>query len=463
MSHLRNIRTFNDLGHPLCGNLRDGNWMQEYIVNRLRKSQSQHVIALSQWLSQAFTQLARLPRYLIPRYFDAIVTPIYSLLLEQVWNHSSDLVKNGSKFIELLALGGVALYGLVKSSPLPPLSPKIAIKNSIQPTLAAGLPHFSTGYMRNWGRDTFISLKGLLLVTGRHEEAKRTILGFAGTLRHGLIPNLLDGGVNARYNCRDAVWWWLQSIKDYCTIVPNGISILQQPVRRLYPTDDSSALIDDENLIEQSLSETMQEALERHFAGIDFIERNAGLKIDAHMKQEGFHVCVGVNRETGFVYGGNEWNCGTWMDKMGSSEKAGNKGKPGTPRDGSAVELIGLCKSVVSWIETLHSKGLWNYDGVGKELDKWSWSQWSQSIQNNFESKFYVSESDSDPLINKRKIYKDSFGATHQWQDFQLRPNFLISMVVAPELFQFDHAYEALEIVENTLVGPLGMKTLDPR
>lgn len=27
MSLLANIRPGNDLGHPLCGNLRDGNWM----------------------------------------------------------------------------------------------------------------------------------------------------------------------------------------------------------------------------------------------------------------------------------------------------------------------------------------------------------------------------------------------------------------------------------------------------
>lgn len=152
-------------------------------------------------------------------------------------------IRNGSGFVKDLALGSLQCVAVSNSADLPKFSPKVSDPKppSPCPTLSAGLPHFSTGYMRCWGRDTFIALRGLLLLPGRYDEARYIILGFAACLRHGLIPNLLDNGTKPRFNCRDAIWWWLQSVKDYVYEAPKGHAILNEPVSRLFPTDDSDA------------------------------------------------------------------------------------------------------------------------------------------------------------------------------------------------------------------------------
>ena len=68
---------------------------------------------------------------------------------------------------------------------------------------------------------------------------RNCLLIYGKCIRHGLIPNLLDGGVSARYNARDAVWWWLLCIKEYVTMVDNGEKILKVSVDCMYPKDDS--------------------------------------------------------------------------------------------------------------------------------------------------------------------------------------------------------------------------------
>ncbi|KAL0277777.1 UNVERIFIED_CONTAM: hypothetical protein PYX00_004943 [Menopon gallinae] len=469
-SLLHDIRNNNDLGHPFCQNLRQGNWMLDYISGRLKLNSNTRPLGI--WFDEIFEALKKLPRYLIPTYFDVIITSVTNLLLSKGAFHMSEFVKCGSKFIRALAMGSVQCVGFVESAQMPPFSPSLELSdpNLKCLTMCAGLPHFSTGYMRSWGRDTFISLRGLLLITGRFEVARCHILGYASCLRHGLIPNLLDRGANARFNSRDAVWWWLYAITSYVNKVPNGFKILNDPVSRIFPDDSSPAL--SAGLADQPLHCVMQEALTVHFQGLHYRERNAGASIDANMTDLGFNSTIGVDLDTGFVFGGNEYNCGTWMDKMGSSSIACNRGRPATPRDGSAVELVGLCKAVLRELDGFYEKGWYPYDSVTRISDegdskmKWTFKEWEEKIVSNFDIHFWVDTTinpDEDShLIHRRGIYKDSYDATYPWADYQFRCNFLIALAVAPEMTDPKKAWTAIKKAEEILLGPLGIKTLDP-
>ena len=78
---------------------------------------------------------------------------------------------------------------------------------------------------------------------------RHLLLAFSGVLRHGLIPNLLARGVSARYNARDATWFWMEAIQQYCKFVGNN-SILNDPVVLMYPEDDSSPCIDNAKVLD---------------------------------------------------------------------------------------------------------------------------------------------------------------------------------------------------------------------
>ncbi|KAG1474093.1 hypothetical protein G6F56_000561 [Rhizopus delemar] len=467
MSILKPIMANNDLGHPLCDNLRAGLWTVDYTIHRLKIYQKDfpHLAPLIQWFESRSDLLRTLPDFLVPKYFALTIKTAYDQVYAHALTLMSPLVQNGDKFIQQLAMTSVQMLGTVPNAGLSPIE--------TTSSLAAGLPHFTVQHMRVWGRDVFISLRGLLMVTGQFEAAKSHIISFAGSLRHGLIPNLLDSVRYPRYNSRDSVWFFLQAIQDYYLLAPDGPSILKASVPRRFPKDDKFVEVQDGYKYSVTVAELIQEIMERHARGLHFREYNAGPSIDSQMTDEGFNIDIEVDWTSGVLVGGNVWNCGTWMDKMGESPKAKNKGYPGTPRDGAPVEITGLLKSALRWINELVERNEFEWKGidhVGPQDKTVSYSEWNDLLQRNFERVYYIPEDPSQDkdydvitkIINRRGIYKDVYKATNAYTEYQLRPNLFVAMATAPELFKKEHAQKMIQLGKEVLLGPLGMRTLDP-
>ena len=71
-------------------------------------------------------------------------------------------------------------------------------------SLLAGFPWFT-----DWGRDTFIALRGLLLGTGRVAQAEAVLLAWSGLVSDGMLPNLFADGALPQYNTADASLWFI--------------------------------------------------------------------------------------------------------------------------------------------------------------------------------------------------------------------------------------------------------------
>ncbi|KAI9353686.1 glucanotransferase domain of glycogen debranching enzyme-domain-containing protein [Obelidium mucronatum] len=431
ISVIQKVARNNDLGHGICSNLRAGPWMMDYVVGRLNKSPSWPT-----WLAERFAIVKDISPSFVPKYFFQIIYLAYNavrftnLLPFICPDTRSHRVSSLEVFAQALAMTSHQLYGREA-----PFNNPLGLAS-----LAAGLPHFASRHMRCWGRDIFIALRGLFLIPGHFDAAKSHLIAFGSTLRHGLIPNLLDQGNFPRYNARDAAWWWMWGVQQYCKSSPEGLDFLKVKVKRRGDVKDKRLYA-----WETSVGEICHEILERHARGISFKEWNAGPNLDHAMKDSGFFVEIKTRFEdgSGIVGGGGKDNCGTWMDKMGDSEKAGTKGVPATPRDGGSVEIVGLVKAALRWVV--------------------------EDVKDKFPADHVVVRDANDDknyrlgnvaLINARGIYKDTVGSSAPFTDVQFRPNFCVALVVAPELFDPEHARISLESVKNSLLGPLA---LDPK
>ncbi len=77
-------------------------------------------------------------------------------------------------------------------------------------TVLAGFPWFT-----DWGRDTFIALRGLLIARGRLAEAAGILLAWAGHVSEGMLPNRFpDGDGPPEYNSADASLWFIVAVHE---------------------------------------------------------------------------------------------------------------------------------------------------------------------------------------------------------------------------------------------------------
>jgi predicted glycogen debranching enzyme len=153
-------------------------------------------------------------------------------------------------------------------------------------TILAGFPWFA-----DWGRDAFIALPGLLLSTGRFDEAKSVLTTFAAAADEGMIPNRFDDHSDTAYfNSVDASLWFINAAFQY-----------------LDAADDSETF-------EKSLLPTIRCIIESY--------------------QQGTHFGICAD-DDGLITAGNEETQLTWMD-------AKYDGVAFTPRYGKAVEINAL-------------------------------------------------------------------------------------------------------------------------
>ncbi|MBI2921938.1 MAG: glycogen debranching enzyme family protein [Planctomycetes bacterium] len=91
------------------------------------------------------------------------------------------------------------------ADPLERAAGQYLVRRGIGHTIIAGYPWFA-----DWGRDTFISMRGLTLATRRFDVARDILLEWTGVISEGMLPNRFpDAGGAPEYNSVDASLWFM--------------------------------------------------------------------------------------------------------------------------------------------------------------------------------------------------------------------------------------------------------------
>jgi len=169
-------------------------------------------------------------------------------------------------------------------------------------TIVAGYPWFG-----EWGRDTFVALRGLCLATGRLDEARQILLEWSPSVSGGMLPNRVhEAGGAPEYDSADASLWYVVAFHEL-------VEALRREGKRASGHDLSL------------LRRTVDAILDGYARGT-----RHGIRLDAD----------------GLLAAGADGVPLTWMDaRVG--------GRAVTPRAGKAVEIQAL------WLNALRVGSAW--------------------------------------------------------------------------------------------------------
>ncbi len=104
---------------------------------------------------------------------------------------------------------------------------KYIVKRGSGRTIIAGYPWFG-----DWGRDTFISMRGLCLATGRLDDAQEILGAWAGEVSRGMLPNrFADEGDSPEFNSVDASLWFVVAAGEFLDAAYGWRETSLEPIR----------------------------------------------------------------------------------------------------------------------------------------------------------------------------------------------------------------------------------------
>lgn len=276
-------------------------------------------------------------------------------------------------------------------------------------TIMAGYPWFT-----DWGRDTFIALRGLCLATGRLTDARDILIAWADSVSEGMLPNLFpDHGAKPEYNSVDASLWYVIAVHEYLEACgsrrqeghasQSAIGNRQSKAGQSLPT---SAATGDEAVFQKAILAI----LEGYSKGTRF-----GIRMD----------------DDGLLSAGERGVQLTWMDaKVGEWVV--------TPRAGKPVEVQAL------WLNALK---------IASQFEP-KWEAVFERGSKSFRDKFW----------NKTAgcLY-DVIDVNHRPGDVDVsfRPNQIFAVGGLPfQLLDDARAERIVSLVEERLWTPLGLRSL---